>query len=131
MDTNKEEILAVTLVLFSIIGGKCVLVYLFFYNFLCGSSGTDGHQRFSPSTTQANSMSRTYSGPNLESSLSLDRPMRISEVHVAAEHALENTITDPDLLKSLSSLEEFEVSLFLVFVKSETCSLKFQFVILK
>ncbi|XP_042421059.1 trafficking protein particle complex II-specific subunit 130 homolog isoform X2 [Zingiber officinale] len=69
-------------------------------------SGIDGHQKFSPSTT--NSMSRTYSGPNLESSLSLDRPMRISEVHVAAEHALENTVTDPDLLKSLSSLEEFE-----------------------
>lgn len=109
-----------------------LFIYLFiFCNFLCGSSGIDGHQRFSPSTVQANSMSRTYSGPNLESSLSLDRPMRISEVHVAAEHAFENTITDPDLLKSLSSLEEFEVSLFLVFVKSEACSLKFQFLILK
>ncbi|WOL15818.1 trafficking protein particle complex II-specific subunit [Canna indica] len=73
-------------------------------------SGLDGQQRFSPSNKiQTSPVSRTYSGPvNLESSLSLDRPMKLSEIHVAAEHALQQTITDPDLLKSLSSLEEFE-----------------------
>ncbi|URD88129.1 hypothetical protein MUK42_26812, partial [Musa troglodytarum] len=73
-------------------------------------SGLDGYQRFSPpSKIYASAMPRTYSGPvNFESSVSLDRPMRLSEIHVAAEHALKRTITDPDLLKSLSSLEEFE-----------------------
>lgn len=35
--------------------------------------------------------------------------MRLAEIYVAAEHALKNTISDPDLWKSLSSLEEFEV----------------------
>jgi len=35
--------------------------------------------------------------------------MRLSEIHVAAEHALKQTISDPDFMTSLSSLEEFEV----------------------
>ncbi|KAK4803647.1 hypothetical protein SAY86_003464 [Trapa natans] len=52
-------------------------------------------------------MVRTNSIPgNFESSI--DRPMRLAEIYVAAEHALRNTISNPDLLKSLSSLEEFE-----------------------
>ncbi|KAL6954151.1 hypothetical protein U1Q18_047800 [Sarracenia purpurea var. burkii] len=52
-------------------------------------------------------MSRTNSSPgNFESSI--DRPMRLAEIYVAAEHALRNTISDPNLWKSLSSLEEFE-----------------------
>lgn len=53
-------------------------------------------------------MVRTNSTPgNFESSI--DRPMRLAEIYVAAEHALRNTISNPDLLNSLSSLEEFEV----------------------
>ncbi|XP_038974112.1 trafficking protein particle complex II-specific subunit 130 homolog [Phoenix dactylifera] len=74
-------------------------------------SGMDGHSRLSPSNkSHASPMSRTHSGPvNSDSSTSLDRPMRLSEIHVAAEHALKDTISDPDLLKSLSSLQEFEL----------------------
>ncbi|XP_031375340.1 trafficking protein particle complex II-specific subunit 130 homolog isoform X2 [Punica granatum] len=62
----------------------------------------------SPSNkSHAAAMSRTNSSPgNFESSI--DRPMRLAEIYVAAEHALRNTISNPDLLKSLSSLEEFE-----------------------
>lgn len=62
-------------------------------------------------------MLRTNSTPgNFESSI--DRPMRLAEIFVAAEHALRNTISNPDVLKSLSSLEEFEVSsLFLILMK--------------
>lgn len=73
-------------------------------------SGLDGHSRLFPSNTSlVNSLSRTYSGPvNSDSSTPLDRPMRLSEIHVAAEYALKHTISDPDLLKSLSSLQEFE-----------------------
>lgn len=53
-------------------------------------------------------MSRTNSTPgNLESSI--DRPMKLSEIFVAAERALQKTISDPGLLTSFSSLEEFEV----------------------
>lgn len=52
-------------------------------------------------------MSRTFSGPTI--SESRDRPMTLSEVHVAAEYALKLTVSDPDLLNSLSSLKEFEV----------------------
>ena len=40
----------------------------------------------------------------------MDRPMRLSEIYVAAEHALQNTISDPVLWKSFSSVKEFEVS---------------------
>lgn len=35
--------------------------------------------------------------------------MKLAEVYVAAEHAICQTVSDPDLLKSLSSAEEFEV----------------------
>ena len=64
---------------------------------------------------RAISMSRTNSSPgNFESMI--DRPMRLAEIYVAAEHALWNTISDADLRKSLSSTEEFEVydSLFIL-----------------
>lgn len=68
------------------------------------SSGT-------PSAVQKGSnvsMSRTLSSPgNFDGSI--DRPMRLAEIFVAAEHALRNTISDADLWKSLSSVEEFEV----------------------
>lgn len=71
-----------------------------------GSSAMDGHSRL------VSPMSRNLSGPvNSDSSTSLDRPMRLSEIHVAAEHAMKKTISDPDLLKSLSSLQEFEASM--------------------
>ncbi|PIA43136.1 hypothetical protein AQUCO_02000515v1 [Aquilegia coerulea] len=60
-----------------------------------------------PNKIPASSMSRTNSSPgNFEGSL--DRPMRISEIHVAAEHALQHTISDPDLWKCLSSVQNFE-----------------------
>lgn len=53
-------------------------------------------------------MTRTNSSPiNFESSI--DRPMRLAEIYVAAEHALQHTISDTDLWKSLSSVEDFEV----------------------
>lgn len=53
-------------------------------------------------------MSRTNSSPgNFESSI--DRPMRLAEIFVAAEHALQHTISNCELWKSLSSVEEFEV----------------------
>ncbi|XP_072967232.1 trafficking protein particle complex II-specific subunit 130 homolog [Typha angustifolia] len=73
-------------------------------------SGLDGNSRFSPSKTNASAtMSRTHSVPaTSEGSLSLDRPMRLSEIHVAAEHALKRTISNLDLLSSLSSLQEYE-----------------------
>ncbi|KAM0948506.1 putative TRAPP II complex, TRAPPC10 protein [Dioscorea sansibarensis] len=74
-------------------------------------SGADGVLKFSPpSKTNPSSMSRNFSGPvNFEnSSPTLDRPMRLSEIHVASEHALKQTISNPDLLKSLSTLQDFE-----------------------
>ncbi|KAI3949933.1 hypothetical protein MKW92_020009 [Papaver armeniacum] len=52
-------------------------------------------------------MPRTNSIPGNFESL-VDRPMRISEIHVAAEHALQRTISDPDLWKFLSSVNDFE-----------------------
>uniref|UniRef100_A0A5B6YWR6 TRAPPC10/Trs130 N-terminal domain-containing protein n=1 Tax=Davidia involucrata TaxID=16924 RepID=A0A5B6YWR6_DAVIN len=71
-------------------------------------SGSDVSLRMSPSPKiNAISMSRTNSSPGTFES-SIDRPMRLSEIYVAAEHALQNTISDPDLWKSLSSLKEFE-----------------------
>ncbi|KAF9590459.1 hypothetical protein IFM89_035336 [Coptis chinensis] len=72
--------------------------------------GLDGSLRTPPSNKgHASSMSRTNSSPgNFESSL--DRPMRLSEIHVAAEHALRNTISDPELWKCLSTLQNFEAS---------------------
>ncbi|KAJ1377614.1 TRAPP II complex, TRAPPC10 [Sesbania bispinosa] len=70
-------------------------------------SGFDASTRMSPQKVLGSSMSRTNSSPgNFDSSL--DRPMRIAEIYVAAEHALKQTISNPKLLKSLSSSEEFE-----------------------
>ena len=73
-------------------------------------SGFDASTRMSPSQkVHASSMARTNSSPgNFDGSI--DRPMRLAEIYVAAEHALKKTISDPELLKSLSSSEEFEVS---------------------
>ncbi|CAH9083216.1 unnamed protein product [Cuscuta epithymum] len=68
---------------------------------------TDGSGSISPSPkVNAISISRTNSSPGFESSIS--RPLRLSEIFVAAEHALQNTISDNKLWKSLSSPEEFE-----------------------
>ncbi|KAL6538361.1 hypothetical protein OROGR_012349 [Orobanche gracilis] len=53
------------------------------------------------------SMSRTFSSPGIFEGL-VDRPMRLAEIYVAAEHALQNTISGAELWKSLSSLEDFE-----------------------
>nr|XP_016466589.1 PREDICTED: trafficking protein particle complex II-specific subunit 130 homolog [Nicotiana tabacum] len=61
----------------------------------------------SPAKAQLISMSRTNSSPgNFESSIG--RPLRLSEICVAAEHALRSTISDTELWKSLSSVQEFE-----------------------
>ncbi|GJM95475.1 hypothetical protein PR202_ga12215 [Eleusine coracana subsp. coracana] len=70
-------------------------------------SGLDGNSKLSPNRSTSSFIARTMSGPATSES-SLDRPMRLSEIHVAAEHALEQTISDPDFMTSLSSLEEFE-----------------------
>ncbi|KAA8523852.1 hypothetical protein F0562_010275 [Nyssa sinensis] len=71
-------------------------------------SGSDVSLRMSPSPkVNVISMSRTNSSPGTFES-SIDRPMRLSEIYVAAEHALQKTISDPDLWKSLSSVKEFE-----------------------
>ena len=65
------------------------------------------------------SMSRTNSSPgNFDGSM--DRPMRLAEIHVAAEHALQHTISDAALWKSLSSVEEFEV-LKLSYIQTHFC----------
>ncbi|KAH1103796.1 hypothetical protein GYH30_037617 [Glycine max] len=70
-------------------------------------SGFDASTRMSPQKALASSMSRTNSSPgNFDSSI--DRPMRLAEIFVAAEHALKQTISNPELGKSLSSSEEFE-----------------------
>ena len=73
-------------------------------------SASDVSLKTSPSNkVQAISMSRTYSSPgNFEGSI--DRPMRLAEIFVAAEHALKQTISNPDLHKTLSSIQDFEVS---------------------
>lgn len=70
--------------------------------------GSDVSSRMSPSTKAHTALfSRTNSSPgNFDSSI--DRPMRLAEIYVAAEHALRSTISDPNLWKSLSSMEEFE-----------------------
>ncbi|XP_009769983.1 trafficking protein particle complex II-specific subunit 130 homolog isoform X1 [Nicotiana sylvestris] len=61
----------------------------------------------SPAKAQLISMSRTNSSPgNFESSIG--RPLRLSEICVAAEHGLRSTISDTELWKSLSSVQEFE-----------------------
>ncbi|KAK4255757.1 hypothetical protein QN277_008712 [Acacia crassicarpa] len=71
-------------------------------------SGLDASTRMSsPQKVRAGSMSRTNSSPgNFDSSV--DRPMRLAEIYIASEHALKQTISNTELLKSLSSLEEFE-----------------------
>ncbi|KAK9688979.1 hypothetical protein RND81_09G026100 [Saponaria officinalis] len=72
------------------------------------SDGPDGSTSTAPTTkTNAASMSRTNSTPGTFEG-SITRPMRLAEIHVAAEHALRETISDPDLWKSLSSIENFE-----------------------
>ncbi|CAN6202119.1 unnamed protein product [Urochloa humidicola] len=72
-------------------------------------SGLDANSKLSPNGSASNFMARTMSGPaTSETSLPVDRPMRLSEIHVAAEHALKQTISDPDFMTSLSSVEEFE-----------------------
>ncbi|XP_059661539.1 trafficking protein particle complex II-specific subunit 130 homolog isoform X2 [Cornus florida] len=85
--------------LFEMFDGRSVVI---------DGSGPDGSLKMSPSPKiNTISMSRTNSSPgNFESSI--DRPMRLSEIYVAAEHALRNTISNPDLWKSLSSVKEFE-----------------------
>ncbi|KAG0521169.1 hypothetical protein BDA96_08G138300 [Sorghum bicolor] len=73
------------------------------------ASGLDANSKLPPNRPASNLMTRTMSGPaTSETSLPVDRPMRLSEIHVAAEHALKQTISDPDFMTSLSSLEEFE-----------------------
>ncbi|XVE80201.1 hypothetical protein DITRI_Ditri14bG0120700 [Diplodiscus trichospermus] len=71
-------------------------------------SGSDVSLKMSPSNkVQAFSMSRTNSSPgNFEGSV--DRPMRLAEIFVAAEHSLKQTISNPDLQKNLSSIQDFE-----------------------
>lgn len=71
-------------------------------------SGSDVSLRMSPtSKVHGISMSRTNSSPGNFESL-IDRPMRLAEIYVAAEHALQQTISDPNLWKDLSSVMEFE-----------------------
>ncbi|XP_044499943.1 trafficking protein particle complex II-specific subunit 130 homolog isoform X2 [Mangifera indica] len=71
-------------------------------------SDSDASLRMSPSNkSQVITMSRTNSSPGIFES-SIDRPMRLAEIFVASEHALKHTISNPDLWKSLSSVEEFE-----------------------
>ncbi|XP_021287995.1 trafficking protein particle complex II-specific subunit 130 homolog [Herrania umbratica] len=70
-------------------------------------SGSDVSLKTSPSNkVQAISMSRALSSPGFEGSI--DRPMRLAEIFVAAEHALKQTISNPDLQKTLSSIKESE-----------------------
>ncbi|KAI3755817.1 hypothetical protein L1987_55624 [Smallanthus sonchifolius] len=67
----------------------------------------DGRSTFMDGSGSHASMSRTNSTPgNFESSI--DRPMKLAEIFVAAEHALHKTISDPGLRASFSSLDEFE-----------------------
>ena len=73
-----------------------------------GRLGSDAMSKMFPShKVHASSMTRTNSSPGMDSSI--DRPMRLAEIYVAAEHALQNTICNPELWKSFSSVEEFEV----------------------
>ncbi|KAJ0608475.1 putative trafficking protein particle complex subunit 11 [Helianthus annuus] len=67
----------------------------------------DGRTASIDGSGSAAAMSRTNSTPgNFESSI--DRPMKLAEIIVAAEHALQKTISDPSLWASFSSLDEFE-----------------------
>ncbi|KAL5804432.1 hypothetical protein ACOSQ3_031232 [Xanthoceras sorbifolium] len=70
-------------------------------------SGSDASLRMpSLNKVQTIAMSRTNSSPGFDGSI--DRPMRLAEIFVASEHALRQTISNPNLWKSLSSVEEFE-----------------------
>ncbi|CAJ2659893.1 unnamed protein product [Trifolium pratense] len=70
-------------------------------------SGFDASPKMSPQKVLSNPMTRTNSSPgNFEGSI--DRPMRLAEIFIAAEHALKKTISNLEMLKSLSSSEEFE-----------------------
>ncbi|XP_065862152.1 trafficking protein particle complex II-specific subunit 130 homolog [Euphorbia lathyris] len=74
---------------------------------LTDGSASDASPRMPPLHKANASMSRTNSSPgNFDGSM--DRPMRLAEIHVAAEHALKRTISDAGLRNSLSSLDEFE-----------------------
>lgn len=53
-------------------------------------------------------MTRTNSSPGMDSSV--DRPMRLAEIYVASEHALQSTVSNPELWESFSSVDKFEVS---------------------
>lgn len=78
------------------------------------SQATDGASLMSPPHAIAtSSMTRTNSVSAITNSSSpsralFDRPLKLSEIQVAAEYALHNTITDETLRKALSSIEEFE-----------------------
>ncbi|XP_051133822.1 trafficking protein particle complex II-specific subunit 130 homolog [Andrographis paniculata] len=70
------------------------------------SNDSSGPQSSMPKASTL-SMSRTFSSPgNFEGSI--DRPMRLAEIYVAAEHALKASVSDATLWNSLSSVEEFE-----------------------
>ncbi|CAK9206110.1 unnamed protein product [Sphagnum jensenii] len=61
----------------------------------------------SPSTSKE-SLENTQPQPLETARSNIDPPMNLLEIHVAAEHALLNSITDETLRKSLSSVENFE-----------------------
>ncbi|KAI7733005.1 hypothetical protein M8C21_024996 [Ambrosia artemisiifolia] len=67
----------------------------------------DGRTGFMDGSGSSAAMSRTNSTPGSFES-SIDRPMKLAEIFVAAEHALQKTISDPGLWTSFSSLDEFE-----------------------
>ena len=58
---------------------------------------------------QASTMTRTNSSPVMDSSIG--RPMTLAEIYVAVEHSLHSTVSNPEIWKSFSSVEEFEVSI--------------------
>ncbi|XP_050368156.1 trafficking protein particle complex II-specific subunit 130 homolog [Argentina anserina] len=76
-------------------------------NFTDGSGSDASVKMPSLQKVQTSIMSRTNSSPGIFES-SIDRPMRLAEIYVAAEHALQATVSNTDLWKSLSSTEEFE-----------------------
>ncbi|XP_004291670.1 PREDICTED: trafficking protein particle complex II-specific subunit 130 homolog [Fragaria vesca subsp. vesca] len=76
-------------------------------NFTDGSGSDASIKMPSLQKVQASAMSRTNSSPGMFES-SIDRPMRLAEIYVAAERALQATVSNTDLWKSLSSMEEFE-----------------------
>jgi hypothetical protein len=73
-----------------------------------GSPAVDGGASLSPSTSKE-SLENTQQQPLETARSNIDPPMNLLEIHVAAEHALLNSITDETLRKSLTSVENFEV----------------------